>query len=136
MNVVPGFVELGIDIRSIRAESKKRAASSVLGEAEQISKRRNIALEATIIKEDDPVILNGEIVSLLEEICKSSAIAYKVMISGAGHDAMKMARIARAGMLFVPSKRGLSHNPDEWTDLNDVELGANCLLQAAVRLAT
>ena len=136
MNVVPGIVELGIDIRSIQAESKKAAATLVLQEAEQISKRRDIELEAAIIKEDEPVILNGEIVSLLEDICKSSAATYKVMISGAGHDAMKMARITRSGMLFVPSKRGLSHNPDEWTDLADVEAGANCLLQAALRLAT
>lgn len=136
MNVVPGIVELGIDIRSIHAESKKAAASLVLQEAQQICKRRNIELEASIIKEDEPVTLNEEIVSLFEDICKSSAAPYRIMISGAGHDAMKMARIARSGMLFIPSKRGLSHNPDEWTDLADVEVGANCLLQAALRLAT
>jgi N-carbamoyl-L-amino-acid hydrolase len=136
MNVVPGTVELGIDIRSIHARSKKTASKLVLDQAQSISRRRNIDLEASIIKEDEPVTLNREIVSLFEDVCRSSAIPYMIMVSGAGHDAMKMARITRSGLLFIPSKKGVSHNPDEWTDMDDIELGANCLLQAALRLAT
>ncbi len=136
MNVVPGAVELGVDIRSVDSGAKKRAADLVLDEARKISNRRNIQLETKIITEDEPVTLNEEIVSLLEDICRSSDIPYVKMISGAGHDAMKMAKITKSGMIFVPSRKGLSHNPDEWTDLNDIEVGANCLLQAALRLAS
>jgi N-carbamoyl-L-amino-acid hydrolase len=136
MNVVPGTVELGIDIRSVVSELKKKAADLVLDEARRIAERRHIGLEASIIKEDQPVTLNKEIVALFEDVCRSSGIPYVDMISGAGHDAMKMARITRSGLIFVPSRRGLSHNPDEWTDLGDIEVGANCLLQAALRLAT
>jgi N-carbamoyl-L-amino-acid hydrolase len=136
MNVVPGTVELGIDIRSVLSGSKKKAVSLVLDEARKISERRSIGLETEIIKEDQPVSLSKEIASLFEDICKSSGIPYMNMISGAGHDAMKMAAITRSGLVFVPSRRGLSHNPDEWTDLEDIEIGANCLLQAALRLAT
>jgi N-carbamoyl-L-amino-acid hydrolase len=136
MNVVPGTVELGIDIRSVLSGSKKKAVSLVLDEARKISERRSIGLETEIIKEDQPVSLSKEIASLFEDICKSSGIPYMNMISGAGHDAMKMAAITRSGLIFVPSRRGLSHNPDEWTDLEDIEIGANCLLQAALRLAT
>ena len=136
MNVVPGTVELGIDIRSVVSESKKKAADLVLNEAQRIAERRSIELEASIIREDQPATLSKEIVSLFEDVCRSSGIPYVNMISGAGHDAMKMARITRSGLIFVPSRRGLSHNPDEWTDLGDIEVGANCLLQAALRLAT
>ena len=57
------------------------------------------------------------------------------MESGAGHDAMKMARIARAGLLFVPSREGVSHNPREWTALPDIAAGAQILLDAALCLA-
>jgi len=57
------------------------------------------------------------------------------MVSGAGHDAMKMARLTKCGVIFVPSKRGLSHNPNEWTDMGDIEAGANCLLDTTLRLA-
>jgi len=136
MNVVPGTVELGIDIRSISSEAKRKAVELVLQEARRISERRSIELEATTMKEDQPVTLDGDIVSLFEDVCRSREISYLNMISGAGHDAMKMARITRSGLIFIPSRRGISHNPDEWTDLGDIEVGANCLLEAAVRLAT
>jgi N-carbamoyl-L-amino-acid hydrolase len=135
MNVVPGTVELGIDIRSVHANSKKRVTNLVLDEAQKISSRRDVQLETRIIKEDEPVILNAEIVSLLENVCKSSRVPYMRMISGAGHDAMKIARLTKCGVIFVPSKRGLSHNPGEWTDMKDIEAGANCLLDATLRLA-
>ncbi|HMK83823.1 MAG TPA: Zn-dependent hydrolase [Candidatus Bathyarchaeia archaeon] len=135
MNVVPGTVELGIDIRSVHANSKKRVTDLVVNEARKISSRRDVQLETAIIKEDEPVILNAEIVSLLENVCKSTRVPYMRMISGAGHDAMKMARLTKCGVIFVPSKRGLSHNPREWTDMKDIETGANCLLDATLRLA-
>jgi hydantoinase/carbamoylase family amidase len=136
MNVVPGTVELGIDIRSVHANSKKRVTDLVMDEARKISSRRDLELETAIIKEDEPVILNAEIVSLFEDVCKSSGVPYMRMVSGAGHDAMKMARLTKCGVIFVPSKRGLSHNPGEWTDMKDIEAGANCLLDATLRLAT
>ncbi|MGA2784924.1 MAG: Zn-dependent hydrolase [Candidatus Bathyarchaeia archaeon] len=135
MNVVPGTVELGIDIRSVHTNSKKRVTDLVVDEARKISVRRNVELETKIIKEDEPVMLNAEIVSLFESVCKSSGVPYMNMVSGAGHDAMKMARLTKCGVIFVPSKRGLSHNPNEWTDMGDIEAGANCLLDTTLRLA-
>ena len=58
------------------------------------------------------------------------------MPSGAGHDSQNMATIAPTGMIFVPSKGGRSHCPDEDTDWNDVTNGANVLLNTLVELAT
>jgi N-carbamoyl-L-amino-acid hydrolase len=57
------------------------------------------------------------------------------MPSGAGHDAMQMAKITPAGMLFIPSRRGISHSPLEWSDPKDICLGAQLLLDAIVRVA-
>ena len=57
------------------------------------------------------------------------------MPSGAGHDAQVMARITTAGMVFVPSREGISHHPDEDTDLQDCINGTNVLLGAALELA-
>jgi N-carbamoyl-L-amino-acid hydrolase len=57
------------------------------------------------------------------------------MPSGAGHDAMQMAKITRAGMIFVPSRSGISHSPLEWTDPEDICLGAQILLETMVRVA-
>jgi N-carbamoyl-L-amino-acid hydrolase len=58
------------------------------------------------------------------------------MVSGAGHDAMVVARTAAAGMLFVPSRDGVSHSPSEWTATADCELGARVLAGTLRRLAS
>ena len=57
------------------------------------------------------------------------------MPSGAGHDAQVMARITTSGMVFVPSRDGISHHPAEFSSLEDCVNGANVLLGAAVALA-
>ena len=56
-------------------------------------------------------------------------------MSGALHDSCKMASITDIGMLFVPSKDGRSHCPEEWTDFEHIELATNVLLDAVVQLA-
>jgi len=134
MNVVPETVEMGVDIRSISSQAKSEASRSVMNRAREIADRRGLDVDITVLREEEPVALDPDMISLLEEVCSSTDIPYMLMTSGAGHDAMNMAKITKAGMIFVPSHMGLSHNPDEWTDLNDIELGANCLLQAALRL--
>ena len=57
------------------------------------------------------------------------------MPSGAGHDAMQMAKTTAAGMIFVPSRRGISHNPLEWTDPADIALGTQLLMETMIRVA-
>ena len=136
MNVVPGNVELGVDIRSVSTEAKNEAKQRALNEADEIARKRGLTLEIESLSEENPVLLHPEMISLIEQVCKSGQIQYETMTSGAGHDAMNMAKITKAGMIFVPSHMGLSHNRDEWTDLGDIELGANCLLQAALRLVS
>jgi N-carbamoyl-L-amino-acid hydrolase len=134
MNVVPGNVEMGIDIRGISFKTKSEASHLVIDKANEIAKRRRLDVDVSVLREEEPVELDADMISLLEEVCKSMGVPYMLMTSGAGHDAMNMAKITKAGMIFIPSHMGLSHNPEEWTDLSDVELGANCLLQAALKL--
>ena len=62
-------------------------------------------------------------------------LAARRMTSGAGHDAQMLARVCPAGMVFTPSVRGISHNPAEHTEPDDLEAGANVLLDVLLRLA-
>jgi allantoate deiminase len=57
------------------------------------------------------------------------------MQSGAGHDAMIMAGLTEVGLIFVPSRYGRSHCPEEWTDYAQLQTGINLLLRAALRMA-
>ena len=70
-----------------------------------------------------------------EETARAHGLSTMRLPSGAGHDAQMLARVCPAGMVFVPSVRGISHNPAELTEDPDLEAGANVLLHVLLRLA-
>jgi N-carbamoyl-L-amino-acid hydrolase len=135
INAVPGKTELSVDIRSTTARSKDRVARMVKRRAQEIANRRGIGVEILPIREEDPVPLDKRLLRVTQEICDQKGIEYEIMPSGAGHDAMQMAKITPAGMIFIPSVRGISHNPLEWTDPEDIGLGAQLLMETIVRVA-
>ena len=135
INAVPGRAELAVDIRGASAQSKNRVARQVKQQARVIAKKRGIGVEVLTIREEDPVPLDKRLLRLTRELCDEKQINYEIMPSGAGHDAMQMAKITPAAMIFVPSKRGISHNPLEWTDPKDIALGTQLLMETMVRVA-
>jgi len=135
INAVPGKAELSIDIRSTKAQAKGRVARMVKRKAEDIGRRRGIGVEILPIREESPVPLDKRLLRVIQQLCDQKGIDYEIMPSGAGHDAMQMAKITPAGMIFVPSLRGISHNPLEWTDPEDIGLGAQLLMETMIHLA-
>jgi beta-ureidopropionase / N-carbamoyl-L-amino-acid hydrolase len=135
INAVPGRAELSIDIRSISAPAKDRVSGMVKQRASEIARKRRIGVEILTIREEHPVPLDKRLLRLTREICDEKGIIYEIMPSGAGHDAMQMAKITPAGMIFVPSRRGISHNPMEWTDPEDIGLGSQLLMETIIRVA-
>jgi N-carbamoyl-L-amino-acid hydrolase len=135
INAVPGRAELLVDIRGITAQSKDRVARMVKQEAQNIARKRAIGVEVLTIREEDPVPLDKRLLGVTKAICEERKIIYEIMPSGAGHDAMQMAKITPAGMIFIPSQRGISHNPLEWTAPDDIGLGAQLLMETMIRVA-
>ena len=87
------------------------------------------------LRDENPVPLDKGVIRLLKACCAARNIAHEIMPSGAGHDAMQMAKVTSAGMLFIPSRRGISHSPLEWSEPEDICLGAQLLLDAVIRIA-
>jgi allantoate deiminase/N-carbamoyl-L-amino-acid hydrolase len=135
VNVVPGQATLWIDLRSTSRPERDVVRDAVLETARRLAGERLLRLAVQPLMEDDPVALDPSLGARLEALCARRGVACRVMDSGAGHDAMKMARIARSGLLFVPSHEGVSHNPREWTALPDIAAGTQILLDAARCLA-
>ncbi|HWP57441.1 MAG TPA: Zn-dependent hydrolase [Candidatus Acidoferrales bacterium] len=135
INAIPGRTELSVDVRSISAAAKKKVVRLVRAKARDIARRRNIAVEILPIRDEAPVALDKRLIQLLKECCDARGIAYEAMPSGAGHDAMQIAKITPAAMIFIPSRRGISHSPLEWSDPDDICLGTQLLLDAIVRVA-
>lgn len=133
INVVPGRVELGVDIRSVDSESKRRTVQAFMALIEKVKAERGLAIEVQTLSQEDPVTLDPQVVQRLESACRSLDVPYMPMVSRAGHDAMYVARVAPAAMLFVPSQGGISHNPAEFTTLDDLVLGTQILAEAIRR---
>ncbi len=135
INAVPGRAELSVDIRSISGPAKARVSRMVKERARAIARRRSLGVAILPIREENPVPLDKRLLRMTRRICNEKNIDFEIMPSGAGHDAMQMAKIAPAGMIFIPSQRGISHNPLEWTDPEDICLGAQLLMETMIRVA-
>lgn len=136
MNVVPGRVELGIDIRSIAMETKTKVVEALIAKIGEITQARDVPAEIITLTNETPVKLKEEMVAFLDEICRASGYSYIKMPSGAGHDAMHWAEIAPTGMLFIPCKGGISHNPAESAKIEDIAAATEILYQSMCKLSS
>ena len=135
INAIPGRAELQVDVRSITSASKRKVAGLIRKRARQIARERGVKAEILTIRDEEPVPMHPEVIALIRGMCEERAVSFEVMPSGAGHDAMQMARITPTGMIFIPSTNGVSHNPTEWTDPEDICLGTQLLVEALLRAA-
>jgi hydantoinase/carbamoylase family amidase len=135
MNVVPGEVEIKIDIRSTSTESRQRVVNHLFKTISIIKENRHLVVDCKEISSEEPVLLSEEIMDSLKSICKEKELSYQLMQSGAGHDAMNMTRLGPVGLIFVPSLDGLSHHPDEHTEMDDIMIGIDVLEEAVLRYA-
>jgi N-carbamoyl-L-amino-acid hydrolase len=87
------------------------------------------------LSEEDPLVLDEGMVNTLQNACEKRGISYRMMPSGAGHDAMNMAKLTHTGLIFIPCRDGISHSPQEKAELDDIALGAEVLLGAVLELA-
>jgi hydantoinase/carbamoylase family amidase len=129
-NVVPGAAELTIDVRSPSPEGFERVDGFVRQTLEQIAAEEGLGLELTETHRKPPVALDPELQSVLEHAAREEGASTLRMPSGAGHDAMVLAHHVPAAMLFVPSRGGISHSPEEHTPPELCDLGARVLARA------
>lgn len=128
INVIPGMVEFTIELRDMDR-------TRVLNTLEMIKENcYNLDLEVENLGFEWEVNLNEEMQNLIEESCKDLNYSYKYMVSGAGHDANPISKITPSGMIFIPSKDGISHSPLEWSDWEDIEMGTNVLLNTIIKI--
>ncbi|XRD26294.1 Zn-dependent hydrolase [Lysinibacillus fusiformis] len=135
MNVVPGQVELTVDIRSSSVQSRDRVLQHFYTAIANVQQKRLLAIDYKVISSEEPVLLSPSLMKGLESICIEKNLSYQYMQSGAGHDSMNMTRLGPVGLIFIPSVDGLSHHPDEHTDLEDILFGIDVLEEAVLRSA-
>jgi allantoate deiminase len=135
-NVIPGKVQFTIDIRDLDSNRLDKAAKRVMAVIQRTCDGRGLNFETKSRSDTPPVVLSKDIVHLMEEIARKRKIKTLRMPSGALHDSSILPEITEVGMIFVPSKDGRSHCPEEYTNLEDIKAGADILLDAIIELAT
>jgi allantoate deiminase len=133
-NVIPGTAELTIDVRAGAADAFARAEGFVRETLERIAEEERLELEVAETHRKPPTPLDAELQELLAEAVAAEGGSMRRMPSGAGHDAMVLAKHVPAAMLFVPSRAGVSHSPEEYTAPEHCELGARVLTRAVSSL--
>ena len=134
-NIVPGRVVFTMDIRSAKEENIQAIIDGAEALLEEGCANRDLSFSINNKIAVSPVHVPGYMTDIFKEKCEKLGFSYKEMISGAGHDAMVMAEITDSCLIFVPSKDGRSHCPEEWTDYEQIQKGAQLMLEALLEIA-
>jgi N-carbamoyl-L-amino-acid hydrolase len=129
-NVIPGRVSFSIDLRNIDAERLDAMDRDIRGFVEKMAKESGLEISIEQVSHFEPCPFEKGCVGAVEGAAKELGYSYMDAVSGAGHDAVYMARLAPAGMVFVPCKDGISHNEIEDAKPEHLEAGCNVLLHA------
>lgn len=135
VNVVPGYTMFTMDCRHTDKKALVDFTTEIENDMQQIAKKLGLEIEIDRWMDEDPIPMNPELVEKLENICKRDHYNFRVMHSGAGHDAQIFAPKVPTVMFFVPSILGISHNPAEKTKVEDLAEGVKVLAQALYELA-
>ncbi|MBO6540353.1 MAG: Zn-dependent hydrolase [Rhizobiaceae bacterium] len=135
IHTVPGAAEFVINIRDTDPaiiEAVREALEAEIGAA---AADNNLAFDIAEQSRIEPVKLNTELSELLHQEADRLGLDARSMPSGAGHDAQTMQSLCPSALMFIPSRDGVSHSPEEWSDWPDIEKGANLMLAALIRLS-
>lgn len=134
-NVIPGHATFSVDIRSVAIEDKDALLEKFYSGIKEIEERRKVKVTIDMMNHDKAVICDEHIVELVRQSSTGLGIPAMDIVSGPYHDSLMLGDITKVGMLFVPSKDGISHNKAEWTSIEDIAKGTDILANTLLKLA-
>jgi len=121
-------------LRDLDAEKIDRVAGRILRRFEEIEREEGVEIRCTQPDLHAPALTTPAFQEAIRGAARETGLATMDLPSGAGHDAQNVARFAPIGMIFVPSRGGISHSPLEYTSPEQVADGAEVLYRALLRL--
>lgn len=134
ITTIPGRVVLAVDVRDIDADRQRAAAAEIVRRVRAVCDRRRVGLDARLLGDTSPVVLPVWVRQVVTGAARGLDVPYRVLTSGASHDAQQVNRVTPTGMVFVPSRGGLSHVPEEWTSPVEIATGARVLGESLLAL--
>lgn len=133
-NVVPGWVEMSLDIRDLSSLHIDGLLQQLRRHLEEIAVATNTQIRLNPCLHNEPALAEPYIQNAIALSCDNLNLSYTYLPSRASHDAQELAQITDMGMIFVPSKMGVSHDANEYTSPEQCIQGANVLLQTLIQL--
>jgi allantoate deiminase len=119
-NVVPGRVRFTIDVRHPNADAGHRLAGDVESVLREVAQSRGLELAIGVFNDHAPTPLSDLVANVIAKAARYEGVSTREMVSGGGHDSQIMSRITPTAMIFVPSRDGISHSPDEFTPIDQI----------------
>jgi ureidoglycolate amidohydrolase len=135
VNSIPRRVRMDIDVRDTDRDRRDAVLDRIRRAARDAAADRGVGHEDGMLNQDDPMTSDPAVLDAVEAACAEEGLDRARMISRAYHDCVFMARICPAAMVFVPSKDGVSHRPDEYTAPHEIAQGTAVLAGALRRLS-
>jgi N-carbamoyl-L-amino-acid hydrolase len=135
-NVVAAKATITLDVRNTDEKLLKFAEEKISKYLQVVASAEGVNITTRELVRFEPVVFDDRVIDCVEKIAKDQGNSVQRMPSGAGHDAQMFARVCPSGMIFVPSVKGISHNPAEFTETIDLIAGANILLHTMLSLTT
>jgi N-carbamoyl-L-amino-acid hydrolase len=133
-NIVPGRVEFPVELRDRDAEKIQRIWARIQKRFGEIAQEEKVTLECTPLSGDQPARTDPRFRQAIREAARAAGLGTMDLPSGAGHDAQNVAQFAPMGMIFVPSRGGISHSPKEFTPWEQVANGVEVLYRTVLLL--
>ncbi len=135
-NIVPARAMLLQEMRELDKSILARLDRECASLARAVARRRGLRVTIEPLSRTEPARCDRRVLEAVERASQGLGLKSRRMPSGAGHDAQNLASVTRSGMVFIPSKGGRSHRPDETSDWRAIERGANVLLHTLLDLAS
>ena len=135
INVIPAKAVMTLDVRNTDESILSTAELEITEFIKDLSRNEGVDISTRHLARFEPVVFHPQVIDIVEKASASHSPSVTRMPSGAGHDAQMLARVCPSAMIFVPSVEGISHNPAEYTDPEDLIMGSNILLQVLIELS-
>lgn len=137
VNVIPGQVEFSLDLRDIDVKDRDILEAAIRDHADRVCGNRGIGLQIDPLQRVAPAPSSPEVRQAISEAGRAAGFpSLPALVSGAGHDGMQFSSRWPLGMIFVRSRDGISHSPEEWSSPEDCAAGAEVLYRALLELAS
>ncbi|QIZ08350.1 M20 family metallo-hydrolase [Priestia megaterium] len=133
-NVIPGRVDFTLDVRDISNERRKNAVTKIYNSIRTIAANRGLGCEIRQVQSLSSVMSSPIVMEAVKDSLQELQYPVYELPSGAAHDAMVLGELTDIGIIFVRSRNGISHHPDEWSSFEDVALGCEVLFRTTLKL--